>query len=320
MEPFLERLRDSPGVVSVCVLGSAARTGVRPTMDDFSDFDIAVFFDGGRECICCHSEEDCSTRREATCQNCLPPDWLPNYKFVRPESCSGNKSGFDVNVHQLCINREEASTSWPTDRLEAFAETSEFYYDPDGRVQKIVKRMLEESRRNRPDRIAALLTQLRVRTEHTARKALDRGFVIASRIGICNATLDCVRLLFELNDKLPCNEKWIETLSVNLPLQPKPGIKKVFESVDHALTNVDGIHDAISKIDEFVLSSSRFAQERFLVPVDYYGYTVSRLRTGWQAQDKTSADKLVEEIDKTDQYEKMENSNWNKVNFLMVDS
>lgn len=315
LEPLLLELSNKPEAVGVCVLGSYAFSGLRPSSDLYSDFDVALFID-----LSFPDEwlglSQLEFQREI---QPLLPRWLPNFKFVYPgedPDASKNPPPLQINVHQLVLPYEEAQQQWPPDRREAFANTCDIYFDPTGRIQKLVEAKSPPPISDLKRRVGNNLALIPVTLEHSVEKSAVRGSLGDATLALVEVVALMLDLAYAINGRDTPHGKWRHQLLYSVDSLPE----RFAERIDHILLHPNkSTEDVIEKMNQMLklLNELKALVPANLAPTeDPYRVLVTEVRPGFQLAHMSCADRSVDK--KLDQYEKMATKKWNQINFDLL--
>lgn len=315
LEPLLKNLSKKPETLGVCVLGSYAFSGLRPSSDLYSDFDVGLFLD-----VTFPDEWVKMTPQEFQLQiQPLLPDWLPNFKFVYPgidPDAGQNPPPLQINVHQLVVQYEEQQEFWPPDRREAFANTCDVYFDPTGRVQKLIDTKSAPPIADLKSRIRNNLALIPVTLEHSVEKSAIRGSLGDATLALAEVVSLMLDLAYAINRRDVPHGKWRHRLLDTLAQIPN----EFAQQIDDILRLPNASESIV--LEKLKLMLKLLEQLKQLVPPDLtpaedpYRVLVSQVRPGFQLKHLTHADKSVNK--ELDQYAKMAMKRWNQINFDLL--
>lgn len=312
MQPLIGRLCEKLETVGVCILGSFALTGVRPCADIYSDFDIALFIEV-LDLESFFSLEPIAFQRAI--QSYLP-NWLPNFKFVYPDSRSisdPEAPPLQINVHQLVISYEEQeSRVWPADRREAFANTCDIVYDPQGRVAELIQSKGTPPPTEVNHRVTQALAVIPVTIEHSIEKCALRGALADSVLALSETIDSLLDLVYALNGKDLPHRKWRLQLVETLCQTPLNFRKRVEAILTESSAEKSAMLAKIKMLRELFQEVTQLCSARENVS-DAYRRLVSEMRPGFQLRHHSLADEHVGK--QREQYEKMKDELWNRANF-----
>lgn len=315
MAPFLKRLISRRETQGVCILGSHARTGERPFADLQSDFDIALFID--LPILPAHLKMPPLEFQRAIQPLC--PAWLPNFKFRLPPTADAVQRLFplQINVHQLVLNYEESSDfTWPDDRREAFQTTCEIYYDPSGRVE----RLIEKKRRFAPEeylqRLRLNLALIPVLLEHSAFKCAARDLLFDSLLSITEAVERIIQLLYDLNFQPLPHRKWRFSHLARLSKLPSGAIHLLQEVMLPSGLSSNELAEKAASLRSLCAGIANLAMIEGLLVDDPYQEFITARAPGWQLKYATFGDATFGHT--LHQYEKMNLAEWNDANFNLL--
>lgn len=312
LEPLLINLSKKPETAGVCVLGSYAFSGMRPSSDLFSDFDVGLFLDisfPGEWLILRPLEFQAKVQP-------LLPKWLPNFKFVYPgvdPDAQLNPPPLQINVHQLIVSYEEHQTLWPPDRREAFANTCDVFFDPTGRIQRLIEEKSAPPIEDLKARIGNNLALIPVTLEHSVEKSALRGSLGDATLALAEVVALMLDLTYAINRRDVPHGKWRRKLLETVSLLPNEFTTRIDRILLHPNSSKD---DVLQKMNQMLqlLEELKELVPKDLSPIsDPYRVLVSQVRPGFQLKYVTNADNAVDP--KYDQYEKMAMQKWNQINF-----
>lgn len=312
LDPYIARLAAKPETAGICVLGSFALSGMRPSADIFSDFDIALIIDIALDS---HMLSLSPGMFRQAVQPLLPA-WLPNFKFVHPDGDPLHEPGappLQINVHQLVLAYEEQpNLHWPADRREAFAHTCDIVHDPKGRIAALRAAKSKPPKAELARRLNDNIALIPVTVEHSVEKCIRRGLFADATLALCECIDYLLDLAYAVNDMDLPHRKW------RIALLDCPGrLPHGFRSrVEELLASSDAGAGALSKKSEAFLQLFEelvaVARQEHELLHDPYRKLITETRPGFQLRDHTFADGCYSEHE---QYEKMKLQEWNLINF-----
>ncbi len=308
-----ERLAEQRETIAVVVLGGLADGGSRMFADEVSDLDIAVIvsIDPPAELL--------SLPFPAFAERIQPylPKWLPNFKFRVPASDTPYGVPIDIDTHQLVIEYEsQPHVAWNLAKLEAYAETAEIVYDPDGLARELVDAKVAAGRELLRNHLVKTVPMRHVLAEGAVARSLRRGYVVHAH-DILGAMLDdAVVAIYAANDRFAPDRKWRIVGLGDLPWQPLDAVARVEGAM------LVRAHDRVDverrqRIVLDLLDELRDHCERTLdwFPEDAYTHAVTRVYPDRQLRRTTAADSLVAPLE--GQYAKMDDDRWNRANWML---
>ncbi len=314
IKDFLQRLIAQSETIGVCVLGSSARSGLRPFVDKWSDLDIALFIDMRINLEYFKLKENSFF---LNIQDSLPK-WLPNFKFRIPKKLlkTDRQKVLEINVHQFILSYEEQKNIvWPRDRREAFLYTCDIIYDPTGRVKELLKNKAIFCKKEWEERVIINLSRIPVIIEHAVDKCINRKLFLDAHLAINECIEKLVELIFDLNMREMTDLKWrMHTVSQfpKLPINFDQRIKKAILINDLTETDILRRKKILGSLFEDV--KYMFKKDN-LLSYNLYSKFVTQIKKGWQLARFTSADDFIGR--NKNQYHKMNLESWNEFNYFL---
>ncbi len=315
LDPLLVNLSKKSETAGVCVLGSYAFTGLRPSSDLYSDFDIGLFLD-------IPFPDDWLTLRQLEFQakiQPLLPKWLPNFKFVFPgvdPDAELNPPPLQINVHQLVLRYEEHQQFWPPDRREAFANTCDVYFDPTGRVKKLIELKAPPPIEDLKARVGNNLALIPVTLEHSVEKSAIRGSLGDATLALAEVASLMLDLTYAINKRDVPHGKWRRKLLDTVAILPNNFTARIDHILLHPNSSKEEVLDKMNQMLQLLAELKELVPKDLTPSEDPYRVLVSQVRPGFQLRFITHADDSVQ--GELDQYEKMAMKKWNQINFDLL--
>ena len=301
-------------VTGIIILGGIAKNGSRQFADSSSDLDIAIVLSIP------HLPQfllELPFPLFSTGVQPYLPDWLPNFKFRVPKTEIQDDSVIDIDVHQLILEYERQShIVWDIGKIEAYAANSRIYFDQSGSVQSLIDNKLAAHRHILQDLPITTLASAPVRLTTDVERCIKRN-LFSSAHEIMNAALeDILMSVYAVNGEFAPNRKWrLVSLDVLpwIPADARDRFEKALLVQSHTKQDVRRRQKILLSLLKNV---KVYCQRQFPgFPKDPYTYACTHIYPDRQLRHTTYADHQI--IPLIDQYEKMEQDQWNKHNWSL---
>lgn len=287
--PLLDRLRGKSAVIGLGLLGGLAEPGIRAFADGYSDIDITVL-------LSCEMPTE-SLRLPAAdalaAAQRLLPGWLPNFKFVDPDS------RVEFNIHQHIFEYEsQPHIVRDNDKCSAYGDTLEIVYDPSGLLASLVRDKTAGREGLAFDAAVRLLSRGLVMASDGVRVCLARGRADVARDIIASVCSDALDVLLFLSGIWPPGPKWrllaIEALLDREQWLPGWTYGRVLALLHSSAADEAGCGLLQGELAILLGEIREIAARMFPGwPADVYAYAMTRVFTDKQLLSTTAADKAV---------------------------
>lgn len=310
-EPFLTRLRDKPQVIAYGLLGGLAEPGVRYFADSYSDIDITVL-------LTCEMPAELlrlpAADAIAGAQRLLP-QWLPNFKFLDPDS------RVEFNVHQHIVEYEsQPNITWDNDKCSAYGDTLEILHDPSGKLAALVADKTADRDGRAFDASLRLLSRGLVLATDGVGTCLGRNRTDIARDIIARVSYEALDVLLFLSGIWPPGPKW-RLLAIQTLLDHEHWIPgwtySRFLTLLHAPADTERqCRDLQGELTVLLGAIEAIASRAFrdTWPADVYAFAMTRVFTDKQLLNATAADTTVGGFDYAI---KLMDAEWNRVNHAL---
>lgn len=264
VEGVVGRYSKVPHVIGVALLGGYAKRG---EIDEFSDIDIAVLFDGVPEG-----------------HQLMPFSYNMRYK----------ERTVEFNISQI-LYRDNKDAAWPMAQVEAYAN-GKILYDPTGHFKELIAEKTGQARNQIVDQIVDNLNQYQWRVQYHAPNAAKRGFNVAAHALVSEGISLLGNAALLLADRFTPHTKWIES-EIEAAYGPNnpiiQGLKKatIVKSMDDV--TLKGRIKTLDNVFSFIELEARKKYPDF--PENYYKHW-ARNTSKRQLQKYTFADRVCESL------------------------